>query len=111
MFPHTNHPRSRVEWLHAEMLKTRLATGYCSLTVEAGACPCANICEHCENFMPAPQAAGILQAQLADIRLLQTDAEYRGWEHETNRHTATIELLEGHLAGLARNHPPNSSRS
>jgi integrase len=104
-------PPSRVEWLHAEMLKTRLATGYCSLPAEAGACPYANICEHCENFMPAPQAAGILQAQLADVRLLHADAEQRGWEHETHRHAATIDRLEGHLAGLARTHPRDSSRS
>jgi site-specific recombinase XerD len=37
----------------------------------------------------------------ADVRLLHADAEQRGSEHETHRHTATIERLEGHLAGLA----------
>jgi hypothetical protein len=47
----------------------------------------------------------------ADIQFLHADAEQRGWEHETHRHTATIERLEGHLAGLARHQPPDSSRS
>jgi integrase len=36
---------SRVDWLAAEMLKTRVAHGYCSREQVAGACPNANICE------------------------------------------------------------------
>lgn len=40
----------RVQWLRAEMLKTRLAHGYCSRSLAAEACSYANICEQCDNF-------------------------------------------------------------
>jgi hypothetical protein len=39
-----------VQWLHAEMLKTRVAHGYCSRHLAADACPYANICEQCDNY-------------------------------------------------------------
>lgn len=42
----------RVRWLGQEMLKTRVAHGYCSRHLAAGACPYANICETCDNFVP-----------------------------------------------------------
>src|SRR5680860_59744 len=54
-----------------EMLKTRVAHGFCALPAEAGACPYANICEQCDNFMPALEFAPILQAQLDDVRALR----------------------------------------
>lgn len=93
-------PPNRVEWFAAEMLKTRLATGYCALPPQAGACPYANICEHCENFQPAPQATGTLQAQLADVHRLEADAHRRDWHSEAQRHAATADRLQQHLARL-----------
>ena len=51
----------KVAWLSAEMLKTRLAHGYCSRDPAAGACPYANICETCDNFVPAHDAAPVLR--------------------------------------------------
>ncbi|MDA8358224.1 MAG: tyrosine-type recombinase/integrase [Actinomycetota bacterium] len=45
---------TKVDWLHAEMLKTRLAHGFCSREPVAGACAYANICEQCDNFVPDP---------------------------------------------------------
>jgi hypothetical protein len=39
---------SKIDWLRGEMLKTRVAHGYCSRHLTAGACPYA-ICEHCDN--------------------------------------------------------------
>ena len=47
----------QVAWLHAEMLKTRVAHGYCSRARAAGACPYANICEQCDNFTPDPESS------------------------------------------------------
>ena len=58
---------SKVDWLRGEMLKTRVAHGYCSRHLAADACPYANICEHCDNYMPAPEFAPALQDQLADV--------------------------------------------
>lgn len=43
----------RIQWLHSEMLKTRLTGGYCARHPAAGPCPYANVCEQCDNFHPA----------------------------------------------------------
>jgi hypothetical protein len=45
---------AKVDWIASEFLKTRVAHGYCSRHLAAGACPYANICETCDNFVPAP---------------------------------------------------------
>jgi hypothetical protein len=91
----------RLAWLHSEYLKTRLAGGYCSGHLSAGACAYANICESCDNFTPAPELASVLTAQLADIRELHDDAEERGWASETKRHAQIINDLEAHLRHLS----------
>jgi len=92
----------RVQWLSQEMLKTRVAHGYCSRHLAAGACPYANICETCDNFVPAPEFVSIMESQLADLRALRGDAAERGWEAEAARHGRVIESLEGHLGRLKR---------
>jgi site-specific recombinase XerD len=98
-------PPSKVEWLHSEFLKTRVAHGYCSRHLAAEACPYANICEQCDNFVPAPENADVLAGQLADIRVLHDDAHARGWDTEANRHSRVITKLEQHLATLERARP------
>ena len=90
----------RVAWLREEMLKTRVAHGYCALPTESGACTYANICEQCDNFMPAPEFAPVLHAQLADVRTLREDARSRGWTDETARHDRVIATIEEHLHRL-----------
>ncbi|HEX2028054.1 MAG TPA: tyrosine-type recombinase/integrase [Nitriliruptorales bacterium] len=45
----------RVQWLRSEMLKTRVAHGYCSRDLVADACSYANICETCPNFTTTPE--------------------------------------------------------
>lgn len=64
----------RVEWLHTEMLKTRVAHGYCSRHLLAEACPYANICEQCDNYVTGPEFQPALEAQLADVTVLRDDA-------------------------------------
>ena len=91
----------RVEWLAAEMLKTRVAHGYCSRDLAADACPYANICETCPNFATTTNFAPAIEAQLADIHQLRDDAEARGWTSETARHQRVIASLESHLRRLA----------
>lgn len=88
---------TRVDWLRAEMLKTRVAHGYCTLDPAAGACPYANICEQCDNYQPAPEFAPILAAQLTDIEALRNDAATRGWDTEAARHATVADHLERHL--------------
>ena len=90
----------RVEWLAAEMLKTRVAHGYCSRDLAADACPYANICETCPNFVTTADFAPAIHAQLDDIRQLRDDSDARGWTSETARHQRVITSLETHLRRL-----------
>ena len=95
-----------VDWLHSEMLKTRVAHGYCSRDLAADACPYANICENCSNFVTTAEFMPAIQAQLDDAYALRHDAEARGWDSETARHTRLISRLEHHLHRLAT--PPSN---
>ena len=95
----------RVEWLRSEMLKTRIAHGYCSRDLIAEACPYANICEQCDNYVPAPEFQSTLETQLADIVTLRDDAQGRAWESEIARHNRVITSIDGHLRRL-QNQPP-----
>jgi integrase len=90
----------RVEWLAAEMLKTRVAHGYCSRDLVAEACPYANICETCPNYVTTAEFAPALTAQLDDVRHLHDDAKARGWTSEAARHRRVIDSLEAHLRRL-----------
>lgn len=92
----------RVQWLHTELLKTRLAHGFCARPKAAGPCPYANICEQCDNFVPDPAAAAATSAQLDDIHALQADAQTRGWDDEAARHRRVGASLEEHLRRLRR---------
>ena len=93
---------AKVDWLTSEFLKTRVATGYCSRHLSAGACPYANVCETCENFVPAPEFAPAIRNQLADVHTLREDARGRGWDSEAERHGRVAEALERHLEVLEK---------
>ena len=90
----------RVDWLRSEMLKTRVAHGYCSRDLVAEACPYANICEQCENYVTTPEFVPALQAQLDDVSALRNDAASRGWDSEVSRHQRVIESIDRHLTRL-----------
>lgn len=90
----------KVGWLHSEMLKTRVAHGYCARHPAAGACPYANICETCDNYITAPEFRGALTDELADIHALKADAETRGWTDEAARHERVAHALSDHLQRL-----------
>jgi len=87
----------RVRWLNSEMLKTRVAHGYCSRDLVAEACAYANICETCPSFTTSPEFAPAITDQLADLHTLRNDAQTRGWTSEVARHQRVIDSLEGHL--------------
>ncbi len=88
---------AKVDWLHTEMIKTRVAHGFCSRDPLAGACTYSNICEQCDNFVPDPAREPVIAEQLDDIRTLRDDAHQRGWTDEVARHDRVIEHLEQHL--------------
>jgi integrase len=92
----------KVAWLNSEMLKTRVAHGYCSRHEAAGACPYANICETCDNFVTGPEFSDAIRDQLTDVRNLQADAQSRGWDSEAARHRRVIDALTDHLTRLER---------
>jgi len=92
----------RIKWLNSEMLKTRVAHGYCSRQLAAEACPYANICEQCDNFVTTPEFIPALQAQLTDATTLRDDATERGWHTEVARHSRVITSIQKHLDRLTR---------
>lgn len=94
-----------IEWLHSEMIKTRVAHGYCSRHLTAGACSYANICEQCDNYVPDPNRRNILDAQLADVIILRDDAEQRGWTNEASRHQHVADALNTHLRTIENRQP------
>lgn len=91
---------SKLEWLRSEMLKTRLAHGFCSRDPVAGPCPYANVCEQCDNFVPDPDRTNVLTAQRDDIERLRADAEGRGWADETARHQRVADAIGAQLRRL-----------
>ena len=97
---------SKIDWLHSEMLKTRVAHGFCSRELTAGACPYANICEQCDNYVPDPAHTEVLAGQLDDIRALTADAEHRGWDTEVARHRRVETSIEQHLRTVNRQNTP-----
>lgn len=99
----------RVQWLRTEMLKTRVAHGYCSRNLVAEACSYANICEQCDNFTTSVEFVPALQDQLTDITALRDDAEARGWNTEVARHARVIASLTRHLDRLAQSEPSQRS--
>ncbi len=92
----------KVSWLAAEMLKTRVAHGYCSRHAAGEACPYANICETCDNYTPAVEFIPALTDQLTDVQALQADAQQRGWTSESDRHGRVATALQGHRERLER---------
>jgi hypothetical protein len=80
------------------VIKARLAGGYCLRTPAQGACPYANICEHCPNFRFERTFWPILATQRADTEALAADAEARGWGDEAARHHRLIERLDRLMA-------------
>ena len=95
-----------VDWLRSEMLKTRVAHGHCSRDLAAGACPYANICEQCENFVTTPAFGPQIETQLADVSSLRDDAADRGWDDEAARHQRVIDSLQRHLNWLPATSEP-----
>jgi hypothetical protein len=69
--------------------------------ITADACPYANICEQCDNYVTAPEFIPQLDAQLADTTALRDDAAERGWHTEVARHSRVIASIQGHLKRLA----------
>jgi integrase len=82
------------DWKDTPLLKSRLAGGFCLRAPAQGACPYANICEHCPSFHTEPSSLPILAAQRVDAEALARDAEERGWIAEAERHQRLIARLD-----------------
>ena len=85
-------------WKAAPAIKARLAGGYCLRAPAQGACPYANICEHCPSFRTDAASVSVLAAQRVDAEALAKDAEARGWIDEADRHRRLIARLDTLLA-------------
>jgi integrase len=86
------------DWRAAPAIKARLAGGFCVRAPAQGACPYANICEHCPAFRTDVGYLPVLAAQRLDAEALAADAEARGWITEAERHRRLIERLDTHIA-------------
>lgn len=98
MLPILGHGQAGVggngDWRDAPAVKARLAGGFCLRAPAQGACPYANICEHCPNFRTDPTYLPVLAAQRLDAQTLARDAEARGWISEAERHHRLIARLD-----------------
>jgi hypothetical protein len=89
------------DWREAPMIKSRLAGGYCLRASAQGACPYANICEHCPSFRTDASHLAVLSAQRVDVEALAADAQARGWIDEAERHRTLMARLDALLANRA----------
>ena len=89
------------DWKDAPAIKSRLAGGYCLRAPAQGACPYANICEHCPNFRADAASVTVLAAQRLDTQALAEDAQARGWIQETERHQRLLKRLDNLIAQAA----------
>lgn len=86
------------DWKDAPAIKARLAGGYCLRAPAQGACPYANICEHCPNFRADAASVTVLAAQRLDTQALAEDAQARGWIQEAERHQQLLDRLDNLIA-------------
>jgi integrase len=85
---------SAAGWKDSPVIKARLAGGFCLRAPAQGACPYANICEHCPNFRTDATHLPVLAAQRTDAEALAEDAEARGWITEATRHRDLLARLD-----------------
>ncbi|MEV6340613.1 tyrosine-type recombinase/integrase [Nocardia vinacea] len=90
------------DWTDTPALKSRLAGGFCLRAPAQGACPYANICEHCPNFRTDLTYLPILAAQRADAQKLAADAQHRGWITEADRHHKLIARLDAAITDIQK---------
>jgi len=86
------------DWRNAPVIKTRLSAGHCLRAPAQGACPYANICEHCASFSTDTASIAVLAAQRADTETLAADAQTRGWTDEAARHHKLLDRLDALIA-------------
>jgi len=104
MLPILGQADAGADWRDAPAIKARLAGGFCLRAPAQGACPYANICEHCPNFRTDPTYLPVLAAQRLDAEALARDAEARGWISEAERHRqllARLDAVIGHAQAQA----------
>jgi integrase len=82
------------DWRNTPTIKARMAGGFCMRAPAQGACPYANICEHCPNFRTDAGYLPVLAAQRLDAQALAQDAQARGWIDEADRHRRLLARLD-----------------
>jgi hypothetical protein len=89
---------SHDDWRDAPAIKARLAGGHCLRAPAQGACPYANICEHCPSFRTDAASVAVLAVQRVDTEALLADAQHRGWVDEADRHRRLLDRLDTLIA-------------
>src|SRR5699024_2715736 len=94
LIPVTATSTDHDDWRDAPAIKSRLAGGHCLRAPAQGACPYANICEHCPSFRTDTASIAVLAAQRVDTEALIIDAQARGWIDEADRHRSLLARLD-----------------
>jgi hypothetical protein len=89
------------DWKDSPALKSRMAGGFWLRALAQGACPYANICEHCPSFRTDATYLPVLATQRRDAEALVADAQARGWIEEADRHRRLIARLDAVMAQAA----------
>lgn len=92
-------PKSAVDWLKCNFLKTELELGHCLRLPAEGPCEC-DLYLNCAKFVTTPAYAPRLRERHKLELVLAKDAEDRGWDHERQRHLAVIARVEQLLRDL-----------
>src|SRR5205823_12377952 len=86
------------DWKDAPVIKARLAGGHCLRAPAQGACPYANICEHCPSFRAGAADLPVLAAQRIDAEALAAAAQKRRRITEAARHRKPLTRLDAPTA-------------
>jgi hypothetical protein len=86
---------AKVGWLNSELLKIRVAHGYCSRHDAPRTCPLRQHLRDLRQLRHRPRIHHAISNQLTDVQNLHADAQTRGWDSEAAR---VADSLTDHLA-------------
>lgn len=88
-----------IHWLQTNFFKTELELGHCLRLPAEGPCEC-ELMLTCPKFLTTSEYAPKLRTRLAREEELVTDADFRGWPREVERHKATQRRIRQLLSDL-----------
>jgi hypothetical protein len=103
-------PKSAVDWLKCNFLKTELELGHCLRLPQEGPCEC-DIYLSCAKFITTPAYVPRLKERRRLERVLADHAAARSWTQEQGRHLAVARVLTNSCETLAVQNEPKAGRN